>query len=213
MDNVITNRISVLLEPAQTLISSLPAALPDALPDTRTHTHTLPLNCSLAVTIPHCLCVCLSLSLSLCLSLSLSHGPPLLWCADSQRSHLSSFTMKLMDKFHSPKIKRTPSKKGKQLQPEPAVKSTEKPVNKVCACVRAAGGSTLPLSPVDLFLHFVFCICVCACAHACVCICVFVSCGLSSRRRTKYKSVETPPPRAARGSQSAEWGSIPDPGH
>ncbi|XP_034048974.1 rap guanine nucleotide exchange factor 1b isoform X1 [Thalassophryne amazonica] len=49
---------------------------------------------------------------------------------DSQRSHLSSFTMKLMDKFHSPKIKRTPSKKGKQLQPEPAAKSTEKPVNK-----------------------------------------------------------------------------------
>lgn len=51
---------------------------------------------------------------------------------DSQRSHLSSFTMKLMDKFHSPKIKRTPSKKGKQLQPEPAAKSTEKPANKVC---------------------------------------------------------------------------------
>ncbi|KAL6470718.1 hypothetical protein MHYP_G00218370 [Metynnis hypsauchen] len=49
---------------------------------------------------------------------------------DSQRSHLSSFTMKLMDKFHSPKIKRTPSKKGKQHQPEPAVKSTEKPVNR-----------------------------------------------------------------------------------
>uniref|UniRef100_A0A3B4TWQ7 CRK SH3-binding GNRP n=1 Tax=Seriola dumerili TaxID=41447 RepID=A0A3B4TWQ7_SERDU len=52
--------------------------------------------------------------------------------AYSQRSHLSSFTMKLMDKFHSPKIKRTPSKKGKQLQPEPAAKSTEKPANKVC---------------------------------------------------------------------------------
>ncbi|KAM9518587.1 rap guanine nucleotide exchange factor 1b isoform 3-T3 [Salvelinus alpinus] len=50
--------------------------------------------------------------------------------ADSQRSHLSSFTMKLMDKFHSPKIKRTPSKKGKQLQVEPVVKSQEKPVNK-----------------------------------------------------------------------------------
>ncbi|XP_049460915.1 rap guanine nucleotide exchange factor 1b isoform X10 [Epinephelus fuscoguttatus] len=49
---------------------------------------------------------------------------------DSQRSHLTSFTMKLMDKFHSPKIKRTPSKKGKQLQPEPAAKSTEKPTNK-----------------------------------------------------------------------------------
>uniref|UniRef100_A0A665TXV1 CRK SH3-binding GNRP n=1 Tax=Echeneis naucrates TaxID=173247 RepID=A0A665TXV1_ECHNA len=49
---------------------------------------------------------------------------------DSQRSHLSSFTMKLMDKFHSPKIKRTPSKKGKQVQPEPAAKSTEKPANK-----------------------------------------------------------------------------------
>ncbi|KAI4890390.1 hypothetical protein NFI96_014550 [Prochilodus magdalenae] len=38
--------------------------------------------------------------------------------------------MKLMDKFHSPKIKRTPSKKGKQHPPEPTVKSTEKPVNK-----------------------------------------------------------------------------------
>lgn len=56
---------------------------------------------------------------------------------DSQRSHLSSFTMKLKDKFHSPKIKRTPSKKCKQLQPEPTAKSTEKPANKVCvsACV------------------------------------------------------------------------------
>uniref|UniRef100_A0A8C5CUB5 Rap guanine nucleotide exchange factor (GEF) 1b n=1 Tax=Gadus morhua TaxID=8049 RepID=A0A8C5CUB5_GADMO len=54
-----------------------------------------------------------------------------LFSPDSQRSHLSSFTMKLMDKFHSPKIKRTPSKKGKLLQPEPAVKSAEKPVNKV----------------------------------------------------------------------------------
>ncbi|XP_069039677.1 rap guanine nucleotide exchange factor 1b isoform X13 [Lepisosteus oculatus] len=49
---------------------------------------------------------------------------------DSQRSHLSSFTMKLKDKFHSPKIKRTPSKKGKQVQPEPPVKVAEKPVNK-----------------------------------------------------------------------------------
>uniref|UniRef100_A0A7M4EFT3 CRK SH3-binding GNRP n=1 Tax=Crocodylus porosus TaxID=8502 RepID=A0A7M4EFT3_CROPO len=45
------------------------------------------------------------------------------------RSHLSSFTMKLMDKFHSPKIKRTPSKKGKQA--EPPVKTPEKTVNKV----------------------------------------------------------------------------------
>eukprot|EP00066_Takifugu_rubripes_P013678 XP_011602944.1 PREDICTED: rap guanine nucleotide exchange factor 1 isoform X4 [Takifugu rubripes] len=49
---------------------------------------------------------------------------------NSQRSHLSSFTMKLKDKFHSPKIKRTPSKKSKQLQPEPTAKSTEKPANK-----------------------------------------------------------------------------------
>ncbi|XP_057216190.1 rap guanine nucleotide exchange factor 1b isoform X2 [Triplophysa rosa] len=48
---------------------------------------------------------------------------------ESQKSHLSSFTMKLM-KFHSPKIKRTPSKKGKQHQPEPTVKTPEKPVNK-----------------------------------------------------------------------------------
>ncbi|XP_068925419.1 rap guanine nucleotide exchange factor 1 isoform X5 [Petaurus breviceps papuanus] len=48
--------------------------------------------------------------------------------ADSQRSHLSSFTMKLMDKFHSPKIKRTPSKKGKPA--DVPVKTLEKPVNK-----------------------------------------------------------------------------------
>ncbi|XP_075416708.1 rap guanine nucleotide exchange factor 1 isoform X4 [Tenrec ecaudatus] len=48
--------------------------------------------------------------------------------ADSQRSHLSSFTMKLMDKFHSPKIKRTPSKKGKPA--EASVKNSEKPLNK-----------------------------------------------------------------------------------
>ncbi|XP_063140565.1 rap guanine nucleotide exchange factor 1 isoform X29 [Rattus norvegicus] len=47
--------------------------------------------------------------------------------ADSQRSHLSSFTMKLMDKFHSPKIKRTPSKKGK---PAEVSKTPEKPVSK-----------------------------------------------------------------------------------
>ncbi|XP_075041372.1 rap guanine nucleotide exchange factor 1 isoform X4 [Mixophyes fleayi] len=49
--------------------------------------------------------------------------------ADSQRSHLSSFTMKLKDKFHSPKIiKRTPSKKGKPA--DLTVKTEEKPVNK-----------------------------------------------------------------------------------
>nr|KAF6277222.1 Rap guanine nucleotide exchange factor 1 [Pipistrellus kuhlii] len=48
--------------------------------------------------------------------------------ADSQRSHLSSFTMKLMDKFHSPKIKRTPSKKGKPA--DVSVKTREKPVSK-----------------------------------------------------------------------------------
>uniref|UniRef100_A0A674K8G0 CRK SH3-binding GNRP n=1 Tax=Terrapene triunguis TaxID=2587831 RepID=A0A674K8G0_9SAUR len=48
--------------------------------------------------------------------------------SNSQRSHLSSFTMKLMDKFHSPKIKRTPSKKGKQA--DLTVKTPEKPVNK-----------------------------------------------------------------------------------
>ncbi|XP_068104974.1 rap guanine nucleotide exchange factor 1 isoform X2 [Hyperolius riggenbachi] len=50
--------------------------------------------------------------------------------ADSQRSHLSSFTMKLKDKFHSPKIiKRTPSKKGKPA--DLTVKTEEKPVNKI----------------------------------------------------------------------------------
>ncbi|KAF7217392.1 rap guanine nucleotide exchange factor 1b isoform X3 [Nothobranchius furzeri] len=49
--------------------------------------------------------------------------------AESQRSHLSTFTMILKDKFHSPKIKRTPTKNRKP-QPEPAAKSTEKPVNK-----------------------------------------------------------------------------------
>uniref|UniRef100_A0A8C0GHS8 CRK SH3-binding GNRP n=1 Tax=Chelonoidis abingdonii TaxID=106734 RepID=A0A8C0GHS8_CHEAB len=50
------------------------------------------------------------------------------WKVESARSHLSSFTMKLMDKFHSPKIKRTPSKKGKQA--DLTVKIPEKPVNK-----------------------------------------------------------------------------------
>ncbi|XP_063288545.1 rap guanine nucleotide exchange factor 1 isoform X5 [Pelobates fuscus] len=48
--------------------------------------------------------------------------------ADSQRSHLSSFTMKLKDKFHSPKIKRTPSKNRKPA--DLTVKPEEKPVNK-----------------------------------------------------------------------------------
>nr|XP_056716018.1 rap guanine nucleotide exchange factor 1 isoform X5 [Euleptes europaea] len=48
--------------------------------------------------------------------------------ADSQRSHLSSLTMKFMDKFHSPKIKRTPSKKGKQ--PDLVEKTPEKAGNK-----------------------------------------------------------------------------------
>nr|XP_009664073.1 PREDICTED: rap guanine nucleotide exchange factor 1 isoform X3 [Struthio camelus australis] len=47
---------------------------------------------------------------------------------DSERSHLSSFTMKLKGKFHSPKIKRTPSKKGKQA--DPTVKTPEKSANK-----------------------------------------------------------------------------------
>ncbi|XP_060056396.1 rap guanine nucleotide exchange factor 1 isoform X5 [Erinaceus europaeus] len=59
-------------------------------------------------------------------TLNRSHLYP--WKQDSQRSHLSSFTMKLMDKFHSPKIKRTPSKKGKPT--EVSVKIPEKPVNK-----------------------------------------------------------------------------------
>uniref|UniRef100_H3CPY5 Rap guanine nucleotide exchange factor (GEF) 1b n=1 Tax=Tetraodon nigroviridis TaxID=99883 RepID=H3CPY5_TETNG len=63
---------------------------------------------------------------------------------DSQRSHLSSFTMKLKDKFHSPKIKRTPSKKGKQLQPEPIIKDTEKLANK---------GSTPFLLPLSALLQ------------------------------------------------------------
>ncbi|XP_010875463.2 rap guanine nucleotide exchange factor 1 isoform X7 [Esox lucius] len=46
---------------------------------------------------------------------------------DSQRSHLSSFTMKLMDKFHSPKIKRTPSKKVSKPPLELSVSTAEKP--------------------------------------------------------------------------------------
>uniref|UniRef100_A0A803YSC8 CRK SH3-binding GNRP n=1 Tax=Meleagris gallopavo TaxID=9103 RepID=A0A803YSC8_MELGA len=49
-------------------------------------------------------------------------------CFDSERSHLSSFTMKLKGKFHSPKIKRTPSKKGKQA--DLTVKTPEKSANK-----------------------------------------------------------------------------------
>ncbi|XP_076140955.1 rap guanine nucleotide exchange factor 1b [Alosa pseudoharengus] len=52
---------------------------------------------------------------------------------EGPRSHLSSLklsTMKLMDKFHSPKIKRTPSTKGKPPSPEPPAPAPEKPVNK-----------------------------------------------------------------------------------
>ncbi|XP_026716369.1 rap guanine nucleotide exchange factor 1 isoform X8 [Athene cunicularia] len=52
----------------------------------------------------------------------------LCFCGDSERSHLSSFTMKLKGKFHSPKIKRTPSKKGKQA--DLTVKTPEKSANK-----------------------------------------------------------------------------------
>uniref|UniRef100_A0A673VTI2 CRK SH3-binding GNRP n=1 Tax=Suricata suricatta TaxID=37032 RepID=A0A673VTI2_SURSU len=62
---------------------------------------------------------------------------------DSQRSHLSSFTMKLKDKFHSPKIKRTPSKKGKPA--EVSVKIPEKPVNKEATDRFLPEGYPLPL--------------------------------------------------------------------
>ncbi|XP_008522508.1 rap guanine nucleotide exchange factor 1 isoform X22 [Equus przewalskii] len=62
---------------------------------------------------------------------------------DSQRSHLSSFTMKLMDKFHSPKIKRTPSKKGKPA--EVSVKIPEKPVNKEATDRYLPEGYPIPL--------------------------------------------------------------------
>uniref|UniRef100_A0A8C0I6F7 Rap guanine nucleotide exchange factor 1 n=1 Tax=Balaenoptera musculus TaxID=9771 RepID=A0A8C0I6F7_BALMU len=59
------------------------------------------------------------------------------------RSHLSSFTMKLMDKFHSPKIKRTPSKKGKPA--EVSVKIPEKPVNKEATDRFLPEGYPIPL--------------------------------------------------------------------
>ncbi|XP_036435287.1 rap guanine nucleotide exchange factor 1 isoform X1 [Colossoma macropomum] len=50
---------------------------------------------------------------------------------DSQRSHLSSFTMRLIDKFHSPKTKRTPSKKTSKPPPErQSVKTVEQPITK-----------------------------------------------------------------------------------
>lgn len=101
---------------------------------------------------------------------------------DSQRSHLSSFTMKLKDKFHSPKIKRTPSKKCKQLQPEPTAKSTEKPANKVCvsACVCARTylcvlwevhhfflHDSAPLTGRWLFSCFMCCV---LCTPLCLCV-------------------------------------------
>ncbi|KAM5329262.1 rap guanine nucleotide exchange factor 1 isoform 6-T6 [Glossophaga mutica] len=63
--------------------------------------------------------------------------------ADSQRSHLSSFTMKLMDKFHSPKIKRTPSKKGKPA--DVSMKILEKPVNKEATDRFLPEGYPIPL--------------------------------------------------------------------
>lgn len=106
---------------------------------------------------------------------------------DSQRSHLSSFTMKLKDKFHSPKIKRIPSKKCKQLQPEPTAKSTEKPANKVCvsACVCARTylcvlwevhhfflHDSAPLTGRWLFSCFMCCVLctpLCLCVHGFLC--------------------------------------------
>ncbi|XP_036185192.1 rap guanine nucleotide exchange factor 1 isoform X9 [Myotis myotis] len=74
-------------------------------------------------------------------SLPQSHLCP--WKQDSQRSHLSSFTMKLMDKFHSPKIKRTPSKKGKPA--DVSVKTLEKPVSKEATDRFLPEGYPLPL--------------------------------------------------------------------
>uniref|UniRef100_A0A673VTZ1 Rap guanine nucleotide exchange factor 1 n=1 Tax=Suricata suricatta TaxID=37032 RepID=A0A673VTZ1_SURSU len=68
---------------------------------------------------------------------------PALRLGYSQRSHLSSFTMKLKDKFHSPKIKRTPSKKGKPA--EVSVKIPEKPVNKEATDRFLPEGYPLPL--------------------------------------------------------------------
>uniref|UniRef100_A0A8C6FK02 CRK SH3-binding GNRP n=1 Tax=Moschus moschiferus TaxID=68415 RepID=A0A8C6FK02_MOSMO len=65
------------------------------------------------------------------------------WKQDSQRSHLSSFTMKLKDKFHSPKIKRTPSKKGKPA--EVSVKIPEKPMNKEATDRFLPEGYPIPL--------------------------------------------------------------------
>uniref|UniRef100_A0A4W4H727 CRK SH3-binding GNRP n=1 Tax=Electrophorus electricus TaxID=8005 RepID=A0A4W4H727_ELEEL len=50
--------------------------------------------------------------------------------SDSQRSHLSSFTMRLIDKFHSPKTKRTSSKKTSKPPIERSIKTPEKPVTK-----------------------------------------------------------------------------------
>ncbi|XP_024418183.1 rap guanine nucleotide exchange factor 1 isoform X12 [Desmodus rotundus] len=65
------------------------------------------------------------------------------WKQDSQRSHLSSFTMKLMDKFHSPKIKRTPSKKGKPA--DVSMKILEKPANKEATDRFLPEGYPIPL--------------------------------------------------------------------
>ncbi|NXI71227.1 RPGF1 factor, partial [Anseranas semipalmata] len=71
---------------------------------------------------------------------------------DSERSHLSSFTMKLKGKFHSPKIKRTPSKKGKQA--DLTVKTPEKSANKdvyVYVCIY----SHIHMRPLDLRRRFI----------------------------------------------------------
>uniref|UniRef100_A0A4W5Q4F8 CRK SH3-binding GNRP n=1 Tax=Hucho hucho TaxID=62062 RepID=A0A4W5Q4F8_9TELE len=64
------------------------------------------------------------LSIHAPLILKISGSSLSLSSSDSQRSHLSSFTMKLMDKFHSPKIKRTPSKKVSKLPLEHGVKTS-----------------------------------------------------------------------------------------
>ncbi|NXI96567.1 RPGF1 factor, partial [Psophia crepitans] len=71
---------------------------------------------------------------------------------DSERSHLSSFTMKLKGKFHSPKIKRTPSKKGKQA--DLTVKTPENSIDLDLSLMKVRLLECMLISKVKVWVQF-----------------------------------------------------------
>lgn len=161
------------------------------------HTSLVSRHCARGISIPPCACAICFYLISDPPRVFLLLDWPLLCLSrlstDSQRSHLSSFTMKLKDKFHSPKIKRIPSKKGKQQQHEPPAKCTEKPANKVCLQSYARNYVCILGNPslsqlfslfVCLFVKRLFsCLVFCAPILHCVSACVGLPAGSQSMWR------------------------------